>query len=97
MKIRSDTNSYMQLTLHMDSGPKYLMVPTYYDESKNEWCGFVRLTKAQKLIYGRGKDSYALEQDFNRALRAAFEGEHGAEAFELFKPLSYWDEMEEEK
>ncbi len=95
MKLKPDTNSYMQLCLNMNSGPLYLRVPTYFDSTKKEWMGFVHLSKAKKTIFGKGKDSKELEQSFNDNLRNFLEGEFSQETFELFKPLSYWEEMEQ--
>lgn len=95
MKLQADTKSYMQLCLNMDSGPIYLMVPTYFDSTKKEWIGFVHLHKAKKMITGKGKTSKELEQSFNDNLRTFLEGEFSEETFMLFKPLSYWDEMKE--
>ena len=95
MKLKPDTQSYMQLCLHMDEGPLYLFVPTYYDATKKEWMGGVHLPKAKKMIFGRGKNSKELEQNFNDNLRDSMQGEHAEETFDLFKPLSYWNEMHE--
>jgi len=97
MKLKPDTNSYMQLCLNIDTGPLYLMVPTYFDATKKEWMGFVHLKKAKKMIYGIGKDSKELETSFNDHLREFLQGEYGEETFDLFKPLSYWEEMVEQK
>lgn len=96
MKLKPDTNSYMQLCLHMDQGALYLRIPTYYDSTRKEWLGFVHLTKAKKIINGRGKDSKELEQSFNDHLRQFLEGEFADETFNLFKPLSYWEEMNDD-
>lgn len=95
MKVKSDSNSYMQLCLHMDGGPLYLFVPTYFDSKEKEWMGFVHLNKAKKMIYGRGKTSKELEESFNIHLKEFLQGEFSQETFNLFKPLSYWDEMNE--
>lgn len=96
MELKSDTNSYMQLCLNLDGqDPLYLFVPTYHDAARDEWTGFVKLPKSKKMIWGHGKDSKELEQSFNDCLRKSFEGERDQveEVFQLFKPLSYWDEM----
>lgn len=94
MKLQPDTTSYMQLSLHMDEGCLYLRVPTYYNSTKKEWVGFVRLKTAKKIIHGIGKNSKKLEQSFNDKLREFLEGEFSEETFNLFKPLSYWEQME---
>lgn len=96
MKLKPDTSSYMQLGLHADGKTLYLMVPTYFDETKQEWSGFVHLPKAKKTVMGRGKNSKELETNFNDELRKAFE-EHPEETYSLFQPLSYWDEMKESR
>ena len=96
MKLQPHTTSYMQLCLNLDgSVPLYLKVPTFFDNTKKEWMGFVRLPKSSKLIYGRGKSSKELEQNFNDNIRESFESENSQEVFDLFKPLSYWEEMEQ--
>jgi hypothetical protein len=79
----------------MDDGVRFLRVPTYYDATKKEWMGVVHLNKAKKMIYGKGKDSKELETSFNDNLREFLQGEFSQETFDLFKPLSYWDEMGE--
>jgi hypothetical protein len=96
MKLKPDTNSYMQLCLQMDGRTLYLMVPTYFDETRKEWGGFVNLPKAKKTVVGRGKTSKELETNFNDELKKAFD-EHPEETFSLFQPLSYWDEMMEKQ
>lgn len=97
MKLKADTNSYMQLSLHLDEETLYLFVPTYFDATRGEWMGFVHLREAKKMIQGIGKNSKELEQSFNDKLREHFEGPHSKEVFSLFKPLSYWEEMREEQ
>jgi hypothetical protein len=97
MKLRPDSSSYMQLCLHMDVGPLYLMVPTYFDSKKEQWMGAVHLLKAKKMILGMGKSSKELEENFNEKLREHLEdSELSKETFDLFKPLSYWGEMQEQ-
>lgn len=83
----------MQLCLHMDEGPLYLFVPTYYDAEDKEWMGLVHLPKAKRMIYGRGKNSTELEHSFNSRLKEFMHSEFAEETFGLFKPLSYWEEM----
>jgi hypothetical protein len=87
----------MQLRLMSDEGIVYLMVPTYFDPTKKEWMGGVFLPKAKKMIFGNGKNSKELEQSFNDCLRKSIETESelAKEIFDLFQPLSYWEEMME--
>jgi hypothetical protein len=80
----------------MDEGPLYLKVPTYYDKNKKQYMGIIHLPKAKKMIYGIGKDSSDLENDFNTNLSNAFQESYADEVFSLFKPLSYWQEMKDE-
>lgn len=91
LKHEKDTDSYMQLCLNLDGkSPLYLLVPTYYDKTKNEWIGFVQLPISKKIIYGKGNNSKELEQNFNDKLRCSFE-ENSEETFSMFKPLEYWE------
>lgn len=96
MELKPDTNSYMQIALHGNGKTLYLMVPTYFDETRQEWSGFVHLPKVKKTVIGKGKTSNELETNFNDELKKAFE-EHLEETYSLFQPLSYWDEMKGER
>jgi hypothetical protein len=91
LKHEKETNSYMQLCLHMEGkGPVYLMVPTMWDDVHKQWLGFVQTPITRKLISGKGKTSKDLENDFNRDLHKHFEV-IPAEALSMFKPLEYWE------
>lgn len=50
----------------------------------------------RRLIHGQGKDSFELQNSFNKAISDCFNkgGELADEVFSLFQPLSYWDEMQ---
>ncbi len=90
------SKSYMELCFHVDGGHNlYLRVPTVWDDKRKLWIGFVKTPKLQRLIHGEGKDSFDLQNSFNAAVSAFFEkgGELAEDAFSLFQPLSYWDEM----
>lgn len=91
LKHEKETTSYMQLCLNLDGkNPLYLMVPTFYDDNKKEWSGFVKTPETKRMIFGVGKNSRELEQNFNKHLSQSFE-EIPEEAFSMFKPLEYWE------
>lgn len=95
-KPASVSNSYMELCIHVDGGQNlYLRVPTVWDDIKKRWIGFVKTPKTQKLISATGKDSFELQNAFNAALAAILNNgnELRDEVFNLFQPLSYWEEM----
>ena len=90
------SKSYMELCFHVDGGQNlYLRVPTVWNDIHKTWIGFVKTPKLQKLIHGEGKDSFELQNSFNKSLNEILQkGDSLSEdAFSLFKPLSYWDEM----
>ena len=90
------SNSYMEFCLHVDGGENiYLRVPTVWDDVEKKWRGFVKTPKLQKLIHGSGKDSFELQNSFNREFSQVLNGndEFAGDAFSMFHPLSYWDEM----
>ena len=92
------SRSYMELCFHVDGSQNlYLRVPTLWDDRKKLWIGFVKTAKSQRLIYGDGKDSFELQNSFNKAISEICDKEDSMsdEVFELFKPLSYWDEMQD--
>jgi hypothetical protein len=90
------SRSYMQLCFHVEGGQNlYLRVPTVWDDRRKLWMGFVKTPKSQTLIHGEGKDSLELQNSFNKAIADIWEKEDdlSQEVFDLFQPLSYWDEM----
>ena len=90
------SNSYMELCFQVDGGQNlYLRVPTVWDDRKKIWIGFVKTPKSQKLIHCEGKNSFELQNSFNKTIAEILEqgGSLGDEVFSLFRPLSYWDEM----
>lgn len=91
------TNSYMELCFHVDGGTNlYLRVPTVWDCITNVWRGFIKTPVTQKLISASGKNSFELQNSFNKELHAIFEkgGTVADEVMTMFQPLSYWDEMQ---
>jgi len=85
----------MELCLYPDGGENlYLRVPTFWDDAKKEWVGFLKLPNSQKLVYGHGKNSFDLQNSFNNACSAIFEkqDEIAKELFDQFMPAFYWDD-----
>lgn len=94
MNEKTQQKSYMELCIHLDGKEDvFLRVPTYWDDIEKQWIGFIKTPKSQKLIYGKGKDSFDLQNSFNHALNECFTGEKefADEAFKMFKPKSYWE------
>ena len=88
-------NSYLELCFQQDGDQNlYLRVPTVWDDNRKVWIGFVKTPKTQRLILGEGKDSLELQNSFNKALTDLCDDndELISEVFDLFKPLSYWED-----
>lgn len=91
LKHEKDTNSYMQLCLQMEGSNRlYLMIPTYWDATKDQWMGAVVTPETKKVICAHGKDSFELQNNFNIALQKSLQ-EIPDETFSMFKPLEYWE------
>ena len=91
------SKSYMELCFHQDGGINlYLRVPTVWDDMQKKWIGFVKTPKTLKLIHANGKDSFDLQNNFNRAIVEVCQSDETLleEVFSMFQPLSYWDEMQ---
>lgn len=89
------TNSYMSLCFHVDGGEDlYLRVPTVWDDIKKQWIGFIKLSKSQRLIHGEGKNSFDLQNAFNKAIVDISEEspELSDEIFSMFMPAWYWQD-----
>lgn len=87
---------YMELCLHMHKGDDlYLIVPTVWDETEMRWIGFVKTPKTKMLITATGKDSFDLQNDFNKALSKLFQSDLADEIFSMFKPLEHWNDDEQ--
>jgi len=94
----TDNKSYMELCLQLDGKENvYLRVPTLWDDVEKQWLGFVKTPKTLKVISGKGRTSFDLQNDFNRNFSKAFhESEELAEElFNMFKPLSFYHNPEE--
>ncbi len=88
--------SYMELCLNIDGEMNiYLRVETVWDDITKTWRAFLKTPKTQKLIHAEGKNSFALQNDWNRKMKELFDKEDALseELFSMFQPLSYWDEM----
>lgn len=88
--------SYMELCFHIDGEENlYLRVPTIWDDVHKIWRGFIKTPTTKKLIHSEGKDSFELQNSFNRALAPILEKGDALseEVFSMFKPFSYWEEM----
>lgn len=93
MKMESRISSYMELCLHLEGrGDLYLRVPTVWDAVKNQWIGFVKTPKTQKLITGTGKDSFDLQNNFNIAFSEFLQNpETAEEGLSMFNAKEFWE------
>lgn len=83
----------MELALHCDGEePLILRVPTLWDAVNEQWLGFVQTPKKLKLITGKGKDSFELQNSFNKEISDVFAkgGELADDLYSMFKPKSHW-------
>jgi hypothetical protein len=84
----------MELGFHVDGKENiYLRIPTMWDEVNKQWIGFIKLPESQRLITGKGKTSFDLQNDFNVELSKVFSegGEDADELFGMFMPSFYWE------
>ena len=88
MKDLRDSPSYMQMGLHIDGekNPRILRIPTFWDAVKEQWIGGIKTPKTFKLLAAQGKDSFELQNNFNKVIAAAFQDKDlEEEVFEMFK------------
>ena len=97
IKHKSCSESYIELCFHVDGGKNlFLRVPTVWDDIQKIWRGFIKTPKTQKLIHVEGKNSCDLQNAFTKKISEILNKEDylADEVFNMFQPLSYWDEME---
>lgn len=84
--------NYVQLGMDFDGGKTlYLRVPTVWDYLDQQWIGFIKTPKTQRLIAAKGEDSLKMHESFNGAIKALLgDSESRDEVYSMFKPLSYW-------
>ena len=86
--MKEDQISYMELCMHID-GKEYvfLRIPTVWDDVNKHWIGFIKTPVSKRLIYGKGKDSFDLQNSFNRNIHdLIMESEElGMEILSMFK------------
>ena len=71
--LEDQTDSFMHLILHIDEGEDLeLKVPTFFDSITTKWIGTIKLPKSKKLITASGKDSFELQNSFNKELHKFF-------------------------
>ena len=86
--------SYMDLKIHVDQGDTLqLKVPTFWDDIRSIWIGAIKTPISKKLLYAEGKDSFELQNEFNRVLGEALNSgnEFSDEVFKMFKPIKQDD------
>lgn len=86
--------SYMELCFHLDGKENvYLRIPTVWDEIGKQWIGFIKTPTSQRLISGKGKNSFDLQNNFNEEVSKIFSegGKDAKELFEMFMPAFYWE------
>lgn len=93
-----ESPSYMSMRLDLDGKEAvYLRIPTFWDAVNNQWICALKTPKTKKIIKASGKDSFDLQNNFNVEFSKAFHSELSDELFEMFKPLSYWEEKDKLK
>ena len=88
-------DSYMELCIHRDKDEDlYLRVPTVWDDIEKQWIGFVKTPDSRTLIMAKGKNSFELQNDFNREISKLFAmgPPISDEIFAMFMPAFYWEE-----
>lgn len=86
----------MELCLHLHGKENvYLRIPTFWDIVENQWIGFIKTPKTKKIITGKGKDSFELQNDFNLHISEAMHSspEMGEEIFSMFMPAWFWEQV----
>jgi len=82
----------MEMKLHLDGeDPKILRIPTLWDAIENQWIGFIQTPKTKKILSGKGKTSFDLQNDFNINMSSIFNDPlYFEEVYSMFKPESEW-------
>ena len=94
IKMKKDTDSYMQFCLYLEGrGNLYLRAPTYWDAVNKQWIGFIKSPKTLKIIKATGKNSFELQNNFNISL-GEFMQNNPDEGLSMFKALEYWENKE---
>lgn len=94
---KSASNPYLELCFHLDGSHNvYLRVPTVWDDINKRWIAFIKTPQTQKLIHAEAKNSFDLQNSFNKEMLEILskEDEISKEVFSMFQPLSYWDEQQ---
>ncbi len=84
------TNSYMDLRLHTKDGiVLQLKVPTFWDSVQEMWMGALILPNSQQIIKAFGKNSFELQNSFNKEVSKVFAKQDKAaeELFSMFEKL----------
>jgi len=85
----------MELAIHLDGKESvYLRVPTLWDDVEKQWIGFIKTPITNKLISATGKNSFELQNNFNKNVSKMMHAseEMGQEIFSMFMPSFYWEE-----
>ncbi len=87
MKNQLESPSYMELKMHQDEGPTYVLrIPTFWDSVNEKWIGAIKTPKTGKLIHAEGFDSFSLQNDFNKKFYDAFHDKNFCdEIYSMFK------------
>jgi hypothetical protein len=88
--------SYMELCWYIDGKENvYLRIPTLWDAVKNQWIGFIKTPKTQRLIHGEGKNSFDLQNSFTKCMSELIHEneELGEEIKGMFMPSFFWEKV----
>lgn len=92
--MKKNEQSYMEMCIHLDGKENiYLRIPTVWDDIEKQWIGFIKTPVTQRLIAGKGKTSFDLQNSFNVEMsKMMSESEElGKEIFSMFMPAFYWE------
>lgn len=90
MDMDLESPSYMEMKLHLEGeSAKVLRIPTFWDSIHEQWIGAIKTPITKKLIYASGKDSFELQNNFNKEIYKAFESELSKEILNMFKEEGY--------
>lgn len=91
---KSDLNSpsYMEMALHIEGEKSIILrIPTFWDAVKNQWIGAIKTPITNRLLTAEGKDSFDLQNNFNKVISAALHDPLRCdEVFGMFKPEKEW-------
>ena len=85
-KLAKATNSFLHMQMHLDGGGTLgLKVPTFWDDTEKQWIAAIKTPKTRTLLTSSAKESFELQNSFNRVLQQAFTSPLADEVFSMFE------------